>query len=394
MPRPAMTADAARMRRDLAALVAVDSRNPPGREIEVARLVDGWLAAAGFAVAVDEYAPGRANLVARLENGPGPVFAFNTHMDVVPPGEGWSTGPFTLTERDGRLHGRGACDCKGPLAAMVEAMRLLAGEREAWRGTLLGVFVADEEVASAGARRFAATGERVDFAVVGEPTGNAAVIAHKGSLRPEVRVHGTAAHSGAPDRGDNAVYRAARLVGMIEDLHRSIACRRAHPLLGAASLTVTRAHAGIADNVVPDRLDLLLDRRTLPGEDEATVEAEIAALLTEAEARFGVRAEILGWRPTTGGACETPPEAPLVRAALAAAARHGVADAGPFGFQGACDLVHFRAMGAEALVLGPGDLAVAHKPDEFVPAEEFLGAAPIYRDIAAAMLGAGGPPSP
>ena len=138
--------DVARMKRDLATLVGIDTQNPPGREIEAAKFLHGLLAAEGFDVSLSEYEPGRANVVARLENGGGKVFAFNTHMDVVPVGEGWSSDPFKLREAEGRLYGRGACDCKGPLAAMVEAMRMLAAERQSWSGTLLGVFVGDEEV--------------------------------------------------------------------------------------------------------------------------------------------------------------------------------------------------------------------------------------------------------
>jgi acetylornithine deacetylase/succinyl-diaminopimelate desuccinylase-like protein len=264
MPAPVTIPDAARMKRELAALVAVDSQNPPGREIEAARLVGGWLRTAGFDIEIGEYRPGRTNVVAKLVNGPGPVFAFNTHMDVVPVGDGWSSDPFTLREHGGRFFGRGASDCKGPLAAMIEAMRMLAADRARWSGTLLGVFVADEEVASEGAKHFVAGRPRIDFAVVGEPTANATVTAHKGSLRPLVRVHGTAAHSGAPDRGDNAIYRAAKLVGLIEELHETTVRRRCNDLVGPASLTITRIDAGVADNVLPDRCDLLLDRRTLP----------------------------------------------------------------------------------------------------------------------------------
>lgn len=190
------TPDIARMKRELADLVAIRTENPPGREVEAAAFVAGLLAPAGFDLSSTEYQPGRVNVVARLENGPGSVFAFNTHMDVVPAGDGWSSDPFVLREEGGRLYGRGACDCKGPLVAMVEALRMLAGDRGAWSGTLLGVFVADEEIASAGAKHYAAGKPRIDFAVVGEPTSNATFAAHKGSLRPLVRVHGLSAHSG------------------------------------------------------------------------------------------------------------------------------------------------------------------------------------------------------
>jgi acetylornithine deacetylase/succinyl-diaminopimelate desuccinylase len=381
--------DAARMKRDLAALVGIDTQNPPGREAEAAAFVRDLLAIEGFGVSLSEYAPGRVNVISRLENGAGPVFAFNTHMDVVPVGEGWSSDPLNLREADGRLYGRGACDCKGPLAAMIEAMRLLAADRTAWSGTLLGVFVADEEIASEGAKFYAASRPHIDYAVVGEPTSNATFTAHKGSLRPRVRVHGVSAHSGTPHLGDNAIYRAGQLLELIREHHETVVRHRSHPLVGEASITVTRIAGGHADNVLPGACDLLIDRRMLPGEDEAAVKAEITALLESANERLGVRAEITGYNATTGGATETAPDEPIVQASLDACRAHGTADPGPFGFQGGCDLVHFRSTGAQGVVIGPGSLSVAHKPDEFVPVDEFVAASLIYRDVARAMLQAG-----
>ncbi|MDA9507132.1 acetylornithine deacetylase [Bradyrhizobium sp. CCBAU 11386] len=378
--------DVARMKHELARLIAIDTQNPPGHEAPAAEYLRELLVGGGFGVTVQEYKPGRVNVIARLENGAGPVFAFNTHMDVVPAGEGWSSDPFGLTEKDGRLYGRGACDCKGPLAAMLEAMRMLAGDRTAWSGTLLGVFVADEEIASEGARYYAAGHPRIDAAVVGEPTSNAVFSAHKGSLRPIVRVYGVSAHSGTPHLGENAIYRAAELLGLVAEHHDKVIRHRTHPLVGAASLTVTRINGGHADNVLPGACDLLLDRRMVPGEDEETVKREIGEILVIARERFGLRAEVVDYKATTGGATETAPDSPIVSASLAASRAHGVAKPGPFGFQGACDLVHFRSIGAQGTVIGPGDLAVAHKPDEFVPVDEFITASLIYRDVAKAML--------
>ena len=204
-----------------------------------------------------------------------------------------------------------------------------------------------------------------------------------------VRVHGKSAHSGSPQLGDNAIYRAAALVKLIEEHHEELARRDAHPLVGTASMTVTRINAGQADNVVPDICEMLIDRRMVPGEEPEAVKREIAGLLSLAEERFGVRAEIAGYRPSTGGASETPHDRPIVLASLEACRTHGRADPGPFGFQGGCDLVHFRAMGAEGTVIGPGALSSAHRPDEFVPVAEFVAASLIYRDVAKTMLQAG-----
>ncbi|ODN72501.1 M20 family metallopeptidase [Methylobrevis pamukkalensis] len=381
--------DPARMTRDLARLIAIDTQNPPGRETEAADLVAILLREAGFSVEILPYAPDRVNVVATLVNGAGPTFAFNTHMDVVPVGEGWSSDPFTLRRDGGRLYGRGACDCKGPLAAMIEALRLLAADRARWSGTLMGVFVADEEVASVGAKTYAASRPSIDYAVVGEPTSNTVFSAHKGSLRPMVRVHGRTAHSGTPHLGENAVYRAGQLLELIAAEHETRVRHITHPLVGGASLTVTRISGGEADNVLPGTCDLLLDRRMVPGEDEETVKRSIADLLSAARDSHGIRAEITGFKPTTGGACETAADDPVVIASLDACRTHGPANAGPFGFQGACDLVHFVNAGAKGVVIGPGDLAVAHKPDEYVPEDEFLASALIYRDVAAAMLARG-----
>src|SRR5688572_13560298 len=106
--------DPSRMKADLERLVAFRTENPPGRESEAAGFLSDLLSTEGLIVERDEYKPGRTNVVARLENGSGPVFAFNTHMDVVPVGEGWSGDPFRVWERNGNLYGRGTCDAKGP----------------------------------------------------------------------------------------------------------------------------------------------------------------------------------------------------------------------------------------------------------------------------------------
>ncbi|TCV95171.1 M20 family metallopeptidase [Biostraticola tofi] len=379
--------DIERMKRDLAALVAINTENPPGREREAAECISTLLQAAGFSLSLSDYQPGRTNVIARLENGPGPCFAFNTHIDVVPAGEGWSQDPFTLTERDGRLYGRGACDAKGPMVAMIEAMRMLANQRHSWTGTLMGIFVADEEVASFGARHYvAAAPAAIDYVVIGEPTSNTTYSAHKGSLRPLVRVHGVTAHSGTPELGENAILRAAQLLGLVEHEHQHHVSCRSHPLVGNASLTVTRISGGHADNVLPGACDLLLDRRMVPGEDEARVKQEICDLLALAEAKFGVRSEIVSFKPTTGGATETAFDDAIVQAGVGVCRARGNPTPGPLGFQGGCDLVHFASLGAKGIILGPGSLSVAHKPDEFIPVDEWVTGSLIYRDVALAMM--------
>ena len=381
--------DPERLVATLGRLVEANTENPPGREVEAAQYLAHELRALGFSVDVPNIAEGRPNVIGRLENGEGPVFAFNSHMDVVPAGSGWSADPFRLRRERGRLIARGACDAKGPIAGMLEAIRMLCASRARWSGTLLAVFVADEEVASRGARAYAAGRPKIDLCIVGEPTSNTVVIAHKGSMRPVLRVKGVPAHSASPDKGDNALYRAASLLKMIEVRHRALA-EVSHPLLGSPSLTVTRIHGGHADNVVPESCELLLDRRMIPGESDDEARAQFEALLADARAQHGVIAEIVEYRPTTGGATETSPNQPVVRSALGAAKQHGVHDHAVHGLQGACDLVHFRSVGAQGIVLGPGALEVAHKPDEFVPENELVTSSLIYRDTVLDLLRARG----
>ncbi len=385
--------DEAGLLRVLEDLVAFDTQNPPGKEVEAAAYILSQLQAMGCRAEAVDFLPGRTNVVGVFDNGPGPVFAFNTHIDVVPVGEGWTSDPLVLRRDGGLLYGRGACDAKGPLAAMLEAMRLLVAERGSWSGTLIGAFVGDEEAASLGAKAYVREAAAIDYCAIGEPTSCTTVTAHKGSLRPVVRVHGKSAHSGMPDLGTNAILKAAPLLSLIVAEHERVRAR-SHNLVGTASLTVTRALGGVADNVVPETCDFLLDRRLVPGEDEDQVKKDLVALVESAGREAGVRTEIVEFKPTTGGPTETAPDHPVVRAAQSACGHHNGRESALSGFEGGCDLVHFRTLGANGIVLGPGALAVAHKPDEFVPVDELMRSVLIYRDIANTMLSEGKTPGP
>ncbi len=380
--------DVSRLKEELARLVGFDTQNPPGRERDAAHFVLGLMQQMGCRAEVIDLGDDRTNVVGSFENGPGPSFAFNTHMDVVLAGDGWTSDPFTLREEGGRLYGRGACDAKGPLVAMLEAMRGLIAGRDSWSGTLLGVFVADEEVGSLGAKNYVKTAPKIDYCMIGEPTSCTTVTAHKGSMRPLVRVYGKTAHSGMPDLGVNAILKSARLLDRVVEEHKRVAAT-SHPLCGNASLTLTRAHGGHADNVVPEHCDFLLDRRMVPGEDEEAVKRAIAELVEAAGREAGTRAEIIDYVPTTGGASETDASHPIVHACQAACLAHNGVASDISGFQGGCDLVHFRSVGAEGVVLGPGELSVAHQPDEYVPVDDLVRAVMIYEDTALTMLGGG-----
>ncbi len=381
--------DSGRLVALLETLVAFDTQNPPGQETAAAEMLAAHLAGIGMEATSRPVAhPGtvsRANAVGILRNGPGPVLAFNSHIDTVPVGTGWSGDPLRLRERDGLLFARGACDAKGPIAAMAEACRLLAEDRSAWRGTVVATFVADEEVTARGSKAVADEFPPFDAVIVGEPTDNAVLAAHRGVVRPLIRVHGRTAHSSIPHLGINAITGAARLLEDISAYDRDLNTR-SHPLVGRACVTCTYIMGGFADNAVPDRCDLVLDRRLLPAEAPETAVAEISALLERARAGADVIAELVEVRVAAGGT-ETPLSAPVVQAALAAAARHG-GSTRVGGLTGGCDLVHFRLKGSPGVIIGPGSLDLAHKPDEYVPRDALVQSALIYRDTALALLAA------
>src|SRR5438067_1268556 len=207
-------------------LVAIPSVNPMGRdasgpEFREGRLSDfleSFFRRLGVACERTEVAPGRANVVARFDAaGATRTVLLDAHQDTVS-ADGMTVAPFTPTERAGRLYGRGACDVKGGMAAMLAAFERLVRERPAGAANVILSCTCDEEAGMTGidalVRSWAGSG-RPDAAVVAEPTGLDVVVAHKGVARWQVVTHGRACHSSAPDRGVNAIYRMARVVSAL-----------------------------------------------------------------------------------------------------------------------------------------------------------------------------------
>ncbi|HEY6114352.1 MAG TPA: M20 family metallopeptidase [Candidatus Dormibacteraeota bacterium] len=373
----------------LADLVRARSQNPMDGEAAVADYITEFLRRVGLEVTSPEVLPGRPNVVGRLRgSGGGPVVAFNTHMDTVPEGNGWTRAPFEGEVIDGRLYGRGAADAKGPLAAFLAAIEALAGSAVQLRGDLVMTAVVDEETGSRGARALVPALE-VDMAVVGEPTSMDVGIAHRGSLRPVLAVNGRTAHSSRPDQGVNAIYQSVPVV----EAFRSYADRirgRTHPLCGSPSAAITMMSAGVAENVIPGLCELTLDRRMIPGEVEAEVVAEIEQVLADVRAeRPDVDVRIARMLATTGGASELDPDHPLVVLALASAHAATGRQASVIGLSGACDMTHFRAHGVPCVVLGPGDSAQAHQPDESIDIRELHQGALAYSLVALEACGHG-----
>ncbi len=380
--------DRARTARILCDLVRIRSQNPLDGEGEVAGYVARFLRRLGLEVETPEVLPGRPNVIARLRGlDGGPVLAFNTHMDTVPEGNGWTRAPFGGEVVDGDLYGRGAVDAKGPLAALLAAVEGIVRSGARLRGDLLVTAVADEETCSTGARRLCSEIE-ADLAIVGEPTRLQVGVAHRGSLRPVIVVTGRTAHSSRPHEGVNAVYRAVPVIQALETYGRALASRPPHPLCGAPSAAVTLVNAGIKENVIPGRCEIVLDRRMVPGEDEERTLAEVGEVLDQIRAENpGLEVAVERTIPTTGAPSELDPSHPLVGIALEAASLALGAPARLHGLSGACDMTHFRAAGVPCVVMGPGDEAQAHQPDERMSVEQLHQGALAYALAAMAACG-------
>ncbi len=351
-------------------LVRIDSVNPTlderGRgEAEVARELVAVLEGLGLEVATHEVLDGRSNVMAVLP-GEGPTLLLESHMDTVPqPGE-----PIPVRCEDWRLSGRGSCDTKASGAAMVAALAELAGGREP-HATVVFAATVDEESGQRGSGALLEHLPHVDGAVIGEPTRLRPVRVHNGVLRVMLVVHGRPAHTSHAHHGVNAISAAARAITALETGIRP----RSHELAGEALLTAAVIRGGTAVNVVPERCEVLLDRRLGPTEPPEEAIAEIDAVLERCrEAGDDVRRE----EPflSLAGA-ETPADHPLVRAAEEAcgAPAEGAAyctDAARLNGEG----------GIPFVVLGPGDIELAHTEHEWVPLDEVRRAVDVYVSIA------------
>jgi acetylornithine deacetylase/succinyl-diaminopimelate desuccinylase-like protein len=266
---------------------------------------------------------------------------------------------FKPAKKGGRLFGRGACDTKGSIAAMLTAVLDAARSSTRPRETEI-VFAAlvDEENGQSGSRALIANGFRADLAIVGEPTQLKVITAHKGDLWLTIRTRGKAAHGARPELGKNAVHAMATIVEMLETDYAKQLRKKRHPLLGTATVNVGSIRGGTQPNIVPDHCEISVDRRTLPGENDTRVIREIRSLLS----RRGLRAEVVDDKALAPcWPMETNPESDLVRALMQAANQRAAAGVHFFS-----DASVFAHGGTPAVLFGPGDIAQAHTADEWI----------------------------
>lgn len=349
---------------DLVRHPSMSSENAPF-DVSNKAVVDtlaGWLDGLGYACEVLPVPgrPGKFNLVASTGRGPGGLVLAG-HSDTVPYDQNaWRSDPFVLAERGGRLYGLGICDMKGFLAMAVQVASEFAGKP--LRQPLIVLATADEERAMDGIKALVAAGRpKARFAVIGEPTGGRPARLHKGIFMDSLRVVGRGGHSSRPDLGANAIEGMHRVLGELLRFRDELAHRGGPPQFALAYPTLNPGciHAGDSVNRIPAACELQLDLRFPPGFELAALRGELRERATAALDGTPCAIEFASLFDGIE-AFETPATSELVQACEKLTG-HG-AGAVDFGTEGP----FLNQMGCETVILGPGDIEQAHKPDEFL----------------------------
>jgi succinyl-diaminopimelate desuccinylase len=400
-------------------LIRFPTINPPGDAyLACAEFIGNRLRARNFEVEYvralgspgDSDAYPRWNLVARRAGSrPGPCVHFNSHIDVVQTGAGWSLDPFAGLVRDGKVYGRGACDMKGGLAASIVAIEALIDSGADLPGALELSGTVDEESGGFGGVHYLAergwfSPPRVDHVIIPEPLNvDRVCIGHRGVWWAEIVTHGRIAHGSMPFLGDCAVRHMHAVIERFErDLYPRLAARRtAMPVVpvGARQSTLNinsihGGHAELADGFpaacVPDSCRMIIDRRLLIEESLAGVKAEMRALLEQ------LVLEREGFRYDLRDLFEVAPTLTDARGPVASATAAAIA--GVLGREaqfvcspGTYDQKHIDRIGKlkDCIAYGPGILDLAHQPDEYVRIEDMVNSAKVMATAAWELLGAG-----
>ena len=276
------------------------------------------------------------------------------HMDTVV-ASGEQLRPKT---RNNRIHGRGACDTKGSIAAMLDALRQLTNQPDRPRHTEIHIAcLVDEEHGQMGSRVFAGKTKPYDLGIVGEPTSNRVVTAHKGVMWFQLHTQGKAAHGSRPSLGVNAIASMAEAVRYLEGEYREHLNQTQHSLLGPGTINVGTIQGGKQPNIVPDACSIWADRRTLPGESHRTIQRHLLAQLKQR----GVRAAIDFRSDSECPALETNPNLPWIQRLMGQVRQKDLIGVDYF-----CDAAVIAQNGTPCVVFGPGSIDQAHTRDEWI----------------------------
>ena len=377
-------------------LISLASVNPMGQAIDsgihlehrVTDYLEDRLRKLGVRYQRMEVSPGRDNLLAWYEApSSGTRILLDAHQDTVPV-ETMNIPPFQPRIDGGRMYGRGSCDVKSGVAAMLTAFEKLVQERPAHSCNVLMAFTVDEEYTHTGSSALSVMDHQCDLGIVAEPTQMQLVVSHKGAVRWKIMASGRACHSSTPHLGDNAIYRMGRVLSLLGEHACHLAGSTPDELLGPPSLSVGRITGGQSVNIVPDSCSIEIDRRLIPGE---SVEAAMDAVREHLKEKlspndfekieFGepwVRMPALGSGSATAflEKLQTGRIAPTGQKPPIGGVPYGT-DAGPL-----------AQRGLPCVVFGPGNIAQAHTEDEWIEMSEVVDASERFFHLLAHWEGA------
>jgi len=351
-------------------LVRIETENPPGNEGPCAEFIHEWFEQRGIeATLVERPDPDRPQVAARVGDGD-PTLVLNSHLDVVPAGDAdaWEYDPYGGVVEDGRLYGRGSTDMKAGIALAMLTLDRFSEPLESGKldGSLVFHGAIGEETADPGTRVLLEEGFDGDYGVVLEPTEFKVATSEKGLAWYEIEIEGVPTHASRPDQGSNAIVDGQRVIKALSAYDREVR-ERTDDLVGQAYATVTQFVAGADSNkgVLPDRATVSFDRRFLPEENAADLDAELETVLSQVAAETGAN---ISWRRTTTyESAAVPVDCHLADVFRGHSASVADAAIDPWGTKASSDvrnLVNDADM--EAIVWGPGSNDQAHTQDEYI----------------------------
>jgi len=375
------------VRRLLRELIRIPShRDFDGQEKKIGEFIANWFEEKGVDVQLQEVKDGRSNVIARI-SGAGEAYSlmFNGHLDTVP--ASGMMNPFGSEVKGNKVYGRGACDMKGALAAMMSAMQVINESSVPLKGKLVFAGVIDEETSSLGTTHLIQNGPKTDFGIVGEPTNMKVAIAHKGALTLQITINGRAAHCDTPWLGTNAIEKMSKVIQTILGKAPRELERRKHKYIGSPKMHIGYITGGhpLPCTIIPDECKTIVLVGMLPGDKKESIislfEGIIIKLQREDKEVKG-KVEVLPLETMPEGynlPFETSEDAFIVKAIRNCAKIILNSDPGITGFPYWCDASILSYAGIQTVIFGPGnEICGPHSDIEYIPTEDVINAAKIY----------------
>jgi succinyl-diaminopimelate desuccinylase len=367
-------------------MIRMPTINPPADTRVCADFIASIFQREGIEAMVIEPAPLKRNVLACLKGSqPGRALHFNGHIDVAPVGEDWPVDPFAGLYREGEIWGRGTCDMKSGIAGMIVALLAIHRSGIPFAGEIVFAGVADEESGSENGTQYLLKQGMVapDMAICSEPTDMAVELGNRGQMSIDITVAGRSSHAGRPHLGVNAIHFAAEVIQALKQMPVD-QLRNDLFEVPTSSLSVTMIRGGLAEDTIPDRCYLTLDRRLLPSETFDSAASSIRQVVDGLKKPEGInlQCEVRGNFPP----CLTSLESPVVQSLIRSYTSLLESSPRIRGKSAATDASHLVAAGIPTVLFGPGNSAFSHTAQERVPLERVVASGKIYALAALELL--------